>query len=41
MLSIFAAARHGEFTAVDPTLAELIGREPATFRTLLEHAWAE
>lgn len=41
MLSIFAAARNGEFTAVDPTLAELTGREPATFRTLLEHTWAE
>ncbi|MGW7529687.1 SDR family oxidoreductase [Streptomyces sp. NPDC054783] len=41
MLSIFAAARNSEFTAIDPTLAELIGREPATFRTLLEHTWAE
>ncbi|BCK73647.1 hypothetical protein Srufu_076000 [Streptomyces libani subsp. rufus] len=41
MLSIFAAARNGEFAAVDPTLAELIGREPAAFRTLLEHTWAE
>ncbi|MFE5403137.1 SDR family oxidoreductase [Streptomyces sp. NPDC056580] len=41
MLSIFAAARKGEFTAVDSTLAELIGREPATFGTLLERAWAE
>ncbi|KQX69481.1 SDR family oxidoreductase [Streptomyces sp. Root1310] len=40
MLSIFAAARNGEFTAVDPTLAELIGREPATFRSVLEHTWA-
>lgn len=40
MLSIFAAARHGEFTAVDSTLAELIGREPATFAGLLERAWA-
>ncbi|MGW0410164.1 SDR family oxidoreductase [Streptomyces collinus] len=40
MLSIFAAARHGEFTAVDSTLAELIGREPATFGVLLERAWA-
>ncbi|MFJ2730083.1 NAD(P)H-binding protein [Streptomyces collinus] len=40
MLSIFAAARSGEFTAVDSTLAELIGREPATFGTLLERAWA-
>ncbi|MFD5635623.1 SDR family oxidoreductase [Streptomyces sp. NPDC127077] len=41
LLSIFAAARNGEFTAVDPTLAELIGRQPATFRTQLERAWAE
>ncbi|MFC9057922.1 SDR family oxidoreductase [Streptomyces sp. NPDC057074] len=41
MLSIFAAARDGEFTAVDPTLAELTGREPAAFRTQLERAWAE
>jgi NAD(P)H dehydrogenase (quinone) len=39
MLSIFAAAQHGEFTAVDPTLADLIGREPASFRILLEQAW--
>ncbi|MFJ9930202.1 SDR family oxidoreductase [Streptomyces misionensis] len=41
LLSIFAAARDGEFTAVDPTLAELIGREPAGFATQLERAWAE
>lgn len=41
ILSIFAAARNGEFSAVDSTLAELIGREPATFGALLEHAWAE
>jgi len=41
LLSIFAAARNGEFSAVDSTLAELIGREPATFRTQLEGAWAE
>ncbi|MEV0736750.1 SDR family oxidoreductase [Streptomyces sp. NPDC050549] len=41
MLSIFAAARNGEFTAVDSALAELIGRKPATFRTQLERAWAE
>ncbi|MFF7340367.1 SDR family oxidoreductase [Streptomyces sp. NPDC008163] len=41
MLSIFAAARGGEFTAVDPALAGLIGREPTAFRTLLERAWAE
>ncbi|MFI8074456.1 SDR family oxidoreductase [Streptomyces sp. NPDC086033] len=41
MLSIFAAARHGEFTTVDSTLAELLGREPAPFEALLERAWAE
>ncbi|MFF7333511.1 NAD(P)H-binding protein [Streptomyces sp. NPDC008150] len=41
MVSIFAAARKGEFTAVDSTLAELIGREPADFRTQLARAWAE
>ncbi|MFC1438926.1 SDR family oxidoreductase [Streptacidiphilus sp. N1-10] len=41
LLSIFAAARNGEFTTVDPTLAELIGHRPADFRTLLEHEWAE
>ncbi|WP_240999641.1 SDR family oxidoreductase, partial [Streptomyces sp. Tu 4128] len=41
MLSIFAAARNGEFTAVDSTLAEVIGREPTAFRTQLERAWAE
>ncbi|MFJ4713880.1 SDR family oxidoreductase [Streptomyces sp. NPDC088785] len=41
LTSVFAAARHGEFTAVDPTLAKLIGREPATFEALLERAWAE
>ena len=39
-LSIFAAARHGEFSAVDSTLAELIGRQPTTFRAQLERAWA-
>jgi len=41
MLSIFEAARNGEFTSVDSTLAQLIGQEPAGFRTLLEQAWAE
>ncbi|MER7729088.1 SDR family oxidoreductase [Streptomyces sp. NPDC096323] len=41
LLSIFAAARNDEFTAVDSALAELIGREPAAFRTQLERAWAE
>lgn len=41
ILSIFAAARDGEFTAVDSTLAELIGRKPATFHAQLERAWTE
>ncbi|WP_327280808.1 MULTISPECIES: SDR family oxidoreductase [unclassified Streptomyces] len=41
MLSIFDAARDGEFSTVDSTLAELIGREPVAFRTQLERAWAE
>ncbi|MCX5387394.1 SDR family oxidoreductase [Streptomyces sp. NBC_00083] len=41
ILSIFSAARNGEFTTVDPALAKLIGREPATFRTQLERAWAQ
>jgi uncharacterized protein YbjT (DUF2867 family) len=39
LLSIFAAARNGEFSVVDPTLAELIGRKPAGFESLLERAW--
>ncbi|MEU3827060.1 SDR family oxidoreductase [Streptomyces sp. NPDC029080] len=41
MLSIFTAARNGEFAATDPTLAQLIEREPAPFAALLERAWAE
>ncbi|MYU63495.1 SDR family NAD(P)-dependent oxidoreductase, partial [Streptomyces sp. SID69] len=40
MPGVFAAARDGEFAAVDPALAELIGRGPAAFRTELERAWA-
>ncbi|MFD0024485.1 NAD(P)H-binding protein [Streptomyces sp. NPDC058382] len=35
VLGIFAAARAGEFTAVDPTLAALIGREPIGLRAFL------
>ena len=35
LLSFFAAARRGDFAAVDPTLAELLGREPRTVRDLL------
>ncbi len=39
-MSVFAAARNGEFTAVDPTLAELTGRQATTFQSLLEDSWA-
>ncbi|MFJ3671481.1 SDR family oxidoreductase [Streptomyces sp. NPDC090106] len=39
LLSIFDASRHGEFSTVDPTLADLLGRPPAAFRTQLEQAW--
>jgi NAD(P)H dehydrogenase (quinone) len=35
MLSIFAASRDEEFAAVDPTLAELIGREPLDLADVL------
>ncbi|MGI3229042.1 SDR family oxidoreductase [Streptomyces sp. GTA36] len=35
LLGIFAASRAGEFAAVDPTLATLLGREPITLSTVL------
>ncbi|MDQ1024575.1 NAD(P)H dehydrogenase (quinone) [Streptomyces umbrinus] len=35
LLGIFAASRAGEFAAVDPTLAALLGREPVTLSTVL------
>lgn len=35
LLGIFAAGRAGEFAAVDPTLAALIGREPTTLSAVL------
>ncbi|MBB4933105.1 uncharacterized protein YbjT (DUF2867 family) [Lipingzhangella halophila] len=35
LLGIYAASRAGEFAAVDPTLAALIGREPITMGSLL------
>ncbi|MFD7920024.1 SDR family oxidoreductase [Streptomyces sp. NPDC059740] len=35
LLGIFAASRAGEFAAVDPTLAKLIGREPVSLGTVL------
>ncbi|MFE9118252.1 SDR family oxidoreductase [Streptomyces sp. NPDC007172] len=35
LLGIFAAARAGEFATIDPTLAELIDREPITLEKVL------
>jgi len=35
MLSIFAASRDKEFAVVDPTLAELIDREPLDLAAVL------
>lgn len=35
LLGMFAASREGEFAAVDPTLAALIGREPTALSTVL------
>ncbi|GAA4621072.1 NAD(P)H-binding protein [Actinoallomurus vinaceus] len=35
LLGVFAAGRAGEFAAVDPTLATLIGREPIALGTVL------
>ncbi|MFE2596419.1 NAD(P)H-binding protein [Streptomyces sp. NPDC059396] len=35
LLGIFAAGRAGEFAAVDPTLATLLGREPIALDTVL------
>ena len=36
LLSLYAAARAGEFTVVDPTLERLIGRKPTSMRQVLE-----
>ncbi len=36
LLSLYAAARAGEFAIVDPTLERLIGRKPTTMRQVLE-----
>ncbi|MFG3072316.1 SDR family oxidoreductase [Streptomyces sp. NPDC048225] len=38
ILGIFAAARAGEFAGADPTLAALLGREPAGMREVLAEA---
>ncbi|WP_405780604.1 NAD(P)H-binding protein [Streptomyces sp. NBC_00859] len=35
LLGMFTASRAGEFAAVDPALATLLGREPTTLRTVL------
>ena len=35
LLGIFAASRAGEFSAADPTLATLLGREPTPLSTAL------
>ena len=35
LTTVFHASRDGEFAAVDPTLAELLGREPRTVREVL------
>jgi hypothetical protein len=35
LLGVFQASRQGEFAAVSPVLADLLGRKPATFRDLL------
>lgn len=40
ILGIFAAARAGEFSAIDPTLATLIGREPISMETVLRERLA-
>ena len=36
LLSLYAAARAGEFSVVDPTLERLIGRKPTAMRQVLE-----
>ena len=36
LLSLYAAARAGEFEVVEPTLERLIGRKPTTMRQILE-----
>lgn len=35
-MGLFQASRQGEFAAVDPTLAQLLGREPQPMRVVLE-----
>ena len=40
-LGLYRAARAGEFAAVDPTLARLLGRTPATIRQMLQKGGAD
>lgn len=35
LIGLFAAARHGDFAATDPTLQRLLGRSPAPIRDTL------
>ncbi|CAN5758046.1 NAD(P)H-binding protein [soil metagenome] len=37
-MGIFAAARHGQFSTVDPTLERLIGRPPISIESVLRNA---
>jgi len=39
-LTMFQAARRGEFAVTDPTLQQLLGREPESIRTVLQPATA-
>ncbi|MFG2959876.1 NAD(P)H-binding protein [Streptomyces sp. NPDC048291] len=41
LLTIFTAAREGEFATPDPALAQLLGREPVSVRTLLRERLAQ
>jgi hypothetical protein len=36
LVGMFAASRQGEFAAVNPTLAKLLGRPPMTIRDVLQ-----
>ena len=39
LLSLYTAARAGEFAIVDPTLERLIGRKPTTMRQVLQESF--
>jgi len=40
VLGLYRASRNGEFSAVDPTLAQCLGRAPTSMRDVLAHAAA-